>query len=77
MTTFNELTSGESEALHVLARGMATRAIRTASDKARGIHGVHSKSADGLIRRGLARDVAQWHAVEITDEGRKVLGPRA
>lgn len=72
-TKRSELTGGELEALHVLAVGMAGRSVRNISDPDKGLRGVHSKSADGLIKRGLARDVRQWGAVEILPAGRTVL----
>ena len=68
-----ELTEGERDALHVLAIGMATRSVRTESDRANGIHCVQGKVANELIGRGLARDVPGWRAVELTDLGRAAL----
>lgn len=74
MTTLGGLSAGELDALVVLGRGMASRAVSTVDDPGRGLRGVNGRAANQLIARGLARDVHQWHAVEITDHGRAVLG---
>jgi hypothetical protein len=68
-----ELTDAQRDALSVLADGMASRSTTTATDRARGVHGVNSKVADTLIGYGYAHDVPQWRAVEITAAGRRAL----
>jgi hypothetical protein len=72
-TTDDQLTEPELEALHVLAAGMASRATTTVDDPERGLRGVNGRAANELVRRGYAREVASWRAVEITDAGRAAL----
>lgn len=70
------LTRPELDALMVLDRGMAARSTRTIDDPGRWTRCVQGRAANRLVVLGLARDVHQWHAVEITPAGRAALAGR-
>lgn len=69
-----ELTDDQRDALAVLAEGVASRSGQTRSDMGRGIHTVRGVVGNELIALGLAADVQQWNALEITEAGRLALG---
>lgn len=71
--TIDELTDAQRESLYVLAGGAASRSTRLRDDPAAGFRSIAGRVANELIALGLARDVPQWRAVELTDAGRALV----